>query len=442
MQDWYRFLDTLTKRLGDDSVNAWLRPLKIVHFDACNLYLEASNIFFVDWFEEHIRPKLAKEFCNSNGRCIKIHLTSTELPPAPARKEKTEVSQTTPPPFVPLTDPILPEYTAENFIFSEENQILYELMEKVKEETILFSPILLYGAPCSGKTHILQAFYNEYKKQKKEVLYVHVETFMENLVKGIRSGQMQEFRKSYRHIDVLIVDDIQHLAKKWATQEEFFHTFNTLHSSGRQIILSSSLPPSSLQEIEPRLISRFEWGLSLPIVKLQGKDLFTLIHNQVDRMHLPLREDCLPFLMETFSGNIRSLQKSLAALCLRIPQHTSLLSPNDIERLLSDLIAQESKNSLSPERIVSFVAEIHKIDPKEIIGKSQTQEFTTPRQIAMFLCRKELQMPYIKIGDFFGRDHSTVMSSVKSIEEKINKGDKALLSLLALIKQKEESLLT
>ncbi len=438
MQAWESFLSTLQKQLGDEAVTKWLRPLKIVHFDACNLYLEAQNSFQIEWFEEHIRSKAKGQFRNNNAHPIKIHLTSAEMEPR-EKKEKKAPPPSSPPPFLLNKNTLQPEMTTENFIINPSNQILASLLAsaKQKEWKSEFNPLFLYGAPCCGKTHLLQAFAHNFQSQNLQVLYIKAETFTENVVHAIRTGNMQDFRRAHRHADVLIVDDVEHLAKKSATQEEFFHTFNTLHSQGKQILLSADTSPSLLQDIEPRLISRFEWGLVLPIHKLEKEDLMRMLKIRCKTLSFPLSEAVLQFLIETFSSNIKSLQTSLEALILRTANlRSSALSVSKVKELLLDLMDHEKKIALNPKQIVLCVANFFSLSSEEILGKSQTQECAVPRQIAMFLCRNELKMPFTKIGEHFKRDHSTVMTSVRSVEEKIQKQDKELGSALVLIKQK------
>ncbi|MBX9923744.1 MAG: chromosomal replication initiator protein DnaA [Rhabdochlamydiaceae bacterium] len=438
MQAWESFLSTLQKQLGDEAVTKWLRPLKIVHFDACNLYLEAQNSFQIEWFEEHIRSKAKGQFRNNNAHPIKIHLTSAEMEPR-EKKEKKALPPSSPPPFLLNKNTLQPEMTTENFIINPSNQILASLLAsaKQKEWKSEFNPLFLYGAPCCGKTHLLQAFAHNFQSQNLQVLYIKAETFTENVVHAIRTGNMQDFRRAHRHADVLIVDDVEHLAKKSATQEEFFHTFNTLHSQGKQILLSADTSPSLLQDIEPRLISRFEWGLVLPIHKLEKEDLMRMLKIRCKTLSFPLSEAVLQFLIETFSSNIKSLQTSLEALILRTANlRSSALSVSKVKELLLDLMDHEKKIALNPKQIVLCVANFFSLSSEEILGKSQTQECAVPRQIAMFLCRNELKMPFTKIGEHFKRDHSTVMTSVRSVEEKIQKQDKELGSALVLIKQK------
>ncbi len=439
MQAWESFLRILQQHFGDETFLKWVRPLKLIHFDACNLYLEAQNSFQIDWFEEHVRVKAKKEFLNNNFRPIKIHITSSEIEPREKKLVK-KVDLQEKAPFVLVRDPLLEEMSRESFVFSPANQILDSLfINLIEKETIYseFNPLFFYGESCCGRSHLLQAFAKGFQKKNLRTLYVKAETFTENVIHAIRSSNMLDFRKEHRHLDVLIVDNIQYLAKKSATQEEFFHTFNSLHGQGKQIILSADSPPALLRDIEPRLISRFEWGLVLPIHKLEKEYLLQMLKIRCKNLSFLVSDAVLKFLIDTFSSSIKALQKSLEALILRTSKTPfKSISSQMAKDILYDLIEMEKKRELDPHYIVSCVANFFSLNAKEVLSKSQTQECTGPRQIAMFLCRKELKMPFMKIGEYFERDHSTVMTSVKSVEEKIKNQDNEIIKALTLIKQK------
>jgi chromosomal replication initiator protein len=284
---------------------------------------------------------------------------------------------------------------------------------------------------------IAQAF----QKKGVHVLYARAETFTEHVVSAIRGSEMQAFRKAYRHVDVLLLDDVHLLARKGATQEEFFHTFNTLHTSGRQIILSSKCAPGLLEEIEPRLISRFEWGINLHFEKLSGEELKRLLCKRCVALGFPLSDEVARFLVQTFPSS-KSLQRALEALVLRChlggevrhKRNSQLIDKKIAEEMLSDLMIQEQKITLCPEKIISIVSSVYGIRAEDLLGKSQNQEYSFPRKIAMHLCRQELKIPFQSIGRIFGRDHSTVMTSIKQIEKKLENSNQELLSSLIEIR--------
>ncbi len=350
MEQWETFLQEQEKILGKEIVAKWLRSLKVVHFDACNLYLQAEDQFQIAWFDEHLRSLVQARLFNNNHHPIKVHLSL-----AAAKKQgkaKRPLREESYPPFKIDADPLLEGAKFETFTAGDKNKTLYQFLLDL--ELASFNPIFIYGDKGAGKTHLLMACAKALISKGILAFYVHADTFTEHVVKAIRNFQMQEFRKIYRHQQVLIIDDVHLLARKAATQEELFHTFNTFHTQSRQIILSSEVPPSRLTEIEPRLVSRFEWGI--------------LFHLE----------------------NV--MQKQLIAV-------------------------------LTPEIIVQRVADYFGIRPADILGKSQTRECVFPRQIAMELCHTKLNMAYLKIGHFFARDHSTVMSGIKQIKKKKNDPD-------------------
>jgi chromosomal replication initiator protein len=251
----------------------------------------------------------------------------------------------------------------------------------------------------------------ELQKSGKKVFFVRAETFTEHVVQAIRLGQMIEFRKIYRDIDVLIIDDVHIFSKKTATQEEFFHTFNTLHTSGRLILLSANVAPPKLTEIEPRLVSRFEWGISLNV---EVADRALILEKKATLWNLPLSSELKQFLLEKCP---KEPLLALQALVFRTKGET--VTPEIAARLLKDLLAKEEENVLTADAIVKTLASHYGVTSEDLLGKSQMREYVLPRQMAMYLCRKKLKLPFQKIGELFGRDHSTVMSSVKLIEKNL-----------------------
>jgi chromosomal replication initiator protein len=286
-----------------------------------------------------------------------------------------------------------------------------------------FNPLYLYGPTGCGKTHLLMSLTQTFRAQGLRSIYVRAEQFTDHVVTAIRAGEMSTFRQAYRNTDLLIVDDVHVFSRKGATQEEFFHTFNTLHLEGKQIILSANCAPQELQLIEPRLVSRFEWGIVLPLKPLLAEELKYMLQVKSQALHFFLPAKVLEFLLETFTSNPKALIKAFEALVLRLhlDAHHSIqnLTVSAVKALLSDLLIEEQKSALTPPKIIQAIAEHYGIRTEDILGKSQTRECALPRQLAMHLCREKLKMPFMKIGDLFSRDHSTVMASVKSIQKSL-----------------------
>jgi chromosomal replication initiator protein len=422
MEAWNNFLALNERLLGQDTVSKWLLPLKVQRFDACNLYLEAKDSFQILWFEEHVRKKCEESLLNNNGTKIKVHL---QLPGKEPLKKKGE--KKSPPPLfkISFNDPD-PNLTFETFVPSEGNILAYKLLTKLvhdQSDLISFNPIYLHGLTGAGKTHLLAAVCNGMKQKDLNAAYIRADTFTDHVVNAIRNGQMSQFRQSYRNLNALIIDDVHLFEKKWATQEELFHTFNTLHLNGKQIILSANGPPSELQGVEARLISRFEWGIVLPLECANGELMHSILEKKSETLKAPLTKDTAQFLCKTFSSDTTRLVRALEALTLRTQGNKHPWTPSFAAHHLKDLICEEQKFAITQDDLMTTIAEHFGIPQEEILGKGQTRECTLPRQMAMGMFRKILNMPYTKIGDVFQRDHSTVMTSCKGIEKKLHEED-------------------
>jgi len=433
MQAWDDFLSAQEKRLGKATIDKWLRPLRVVHFDSGNLYLEADGTFQLHWFEEQMRPCLAAELVNNNHRPIKVHISLKETQP---EKEKGKAHPQREP-LVFSSDVLDQTATFENFIPPQDSLVSYRLLEELAHSTSpqIPNPIFLWGETGSGKTHLLMALAYAFQKRGLKTRYCRTETFTQHVVAAIRNSEMTQLRSTYRAADVLIFDDVHQLARKDATQEEFFHTFNALHTTQRQLILSSAVPPALLTDIEPRLISRFEWGITLHMGKLDSEELATLLDKRCSTLNLSISPEVRAFLIETFP-HCTLLKCALEALILRAHlQAYSSLDVTEVQALLSDLIVKEQEKKLTSEKIISSTATHFGIRSEAIVGKAQTQECVWPRQLAMYLCRKELKMSYNTLGRLFVRDHSTVMASVKQVEKKVIDHDRETLSALFTIRK-------
>lgn len=438
MQAWDDFLSAQEKRLGKATIDKWLRPLKTVHFDSGNLYLEAEGAFQLHWFEEHIRPRLAMQLVNNNHRPIKVHISLKEAQ-AGTKKGKGEPRKE---PLVFFSDTLDKAATFESFIPPQDSLVSYRLLSELATSPSpeAPNPLFLWGETGTGKTHLLMALTQAFQKRGLKARYCRTETFTQHVVAAIRNSEMAQLRSTYRAADVLLIDDVHQLARKDATQEEFFHTFNTLHTTRRQLILTSALPPALLTDIEPRLISRFEWGITLHIGKLDSEELATLLDNRCRALEFSLPPEVCAFLVETFPHCTR-LKCALEALILRSHlQPCPSLGIQETQALLCDLIAKEREIKLTPEKIINAAATHFGIRADLLASKTQTQECVWPRQLAMYLCRKELKLSYNALGRLFTRDHSTVMASVKQVEQKISDHDGETLTALFTIQKRLQSL--
>lgn len=409
MEYWKKFLKREKDRIGEENFKKWLLPIKVISYDARNIYLEATNLFQISWFEEHIKPRLHL-LVDRNHKRIRVHL-NIKRAEKKVKKNKREEE------FFFHQDSLDTTLNLKNFYPTEESMPSYKIFEGLineKHSPPSFNPIFIHGPKGCGKTHILTASLHILKEHKKNVFFVKAQTFTNHVVNAIRLSALDKFRKKYRHVDALIIDDIDILSGRKATQEELFHTFNTLHSKGCQIIIASSSPPQMLKDIESRLISRFEWGLVLFFKKADRKICRKILEERASFLNLKLNEKVKEFLLNSFPS-ASGIKKSIEAIALRMKDNPEI---DDLKEALKDLISDEEKLKLNHERIVSSIAEYFGIRPCDILGRSQTKECSFPRQLAIYFCRKKLNLTYQKIGDIFQRDHSTIISAIKNIEEK------------------------
>jgi chromosomal replication initiator protein len=420
MKAWEDLLSKMESALTPQAVAQWLRPMQVVRFDAQNIYLQA-NIFQRSWFEEHVRPHVQTLFVNANTqRPIKIHFEN-DSPPS----EKSYNS-------FPITSDFLdPLFSIEKFITSDSNQMACRIIQEiVTNGCTTFNPIFISGPSGCGKTHLLAGLARSLQGQGRNIFFVNAETFTSHVVQAIRFGKMNEFRQVYRSVQVLIVDDVHRLARRSATQEEFFHTFNALHTAEIPIILSSCEPSHQLKDIEPRLISRFEWGIPLTLTAPDSAMLYKIILNQAHVLQLNISADLIRYLTTHFTSKITAPIEALHAIAMRCPHIHSIAG---IEHALQDLLVREKKSALTAEKILEQTALHFGVRVEDMTGASQQREWTVPRQLAMYLCRHHLKMSLQSIGRLFHRDHSTVISSIKQITKACETNQQDIVDALKTI---------
>jgi chromosomal replication initiator protein len=314
-------------------------------------------------------------------------------------------------------------YTFDRFIVGQSNRLANAACMAVAEHPAqAYNPLFLYGGVGLGKTHLLHAIGNYALDRDPEinVLYVSSEKFTNDLINSIRRQQTEEFRVRYRSIDILLIDDIQFIAGKEGTQEEFFHTFNTLHSSGKQIVISSDKPPKAILTLEDRLRSRFEWGL---IVDVQMPDLETrtaILRAKAEQMLVGIPAEVIDFLAHRIQSNIRELEGCLNRVAAYAQMYGTNVSIEVATAALSDLLDTSRRKRLSPEAIVREVASFYGVDMRAMQGRGRSRNIVVPRQVAMYLLREETESSLVDIGQLLGgRDHTTVMYGYEKITEEL-----------------------
>jgi chromosomal replication initiator protein len=459
---WQAFLERLDKELGTETVDRWARSLIVKTGNGPKLTIEAKDSFQALWFEEHLRPRLSA-LVDPLGASIQVCLHVAGKPPSQrAISHSANRSSKFDTPQFSLTFPeIDTSCTFENFLTLQENEIVLKLFnelcsylagERLKKLSSVVvpsgdhqrlpppNPLYLCGPSGSGKTHLLTAAAIRLRQAGLSVIMAKSDLFTEHVVRSIRAGEMSKFRNLWRTVDALLVDDIHCLARKSTTQEEFFHTFNSLHVAGKQIILSANCLPQQLQFIEPRLVSRFEWGVVLPLHTIPRKQFPELLEKKALHLHFSLSQKLSHFLAETFPSTPKACVRALETLIRRLTLSknrgalsSSNISLSQVRDLLADLMEEELLLALTPEKIINVTAEAYGIKREDLIGRSQSREYVLPRQVAMYLIRKHLKAPFMKIGDLFQKNHSTVMSAIRQIEKLIPDSSSDVGSALASI---------
>ena len=411
---WSHLQERLRALLEADEFNTWIAPLKLRSESADGLVLVAPNARFAHTLEESFRDTLDREAAALFDELFSISIVTEESAAggAPLRGGAAER------PEVPLGDRLNPKYVFETFVVGSSNQFAHAAARAVAESPAhSYNPLFLYGGVGLGKTHLLHAIGHQILKRQPDlkVLYFTAEQFVNQLINSLRFKSMHSFRERYRSIDVLLVDDIQFLANKERTQEEFFHTFNTLYTSQRQIILSSDCSPRNIPAIEERLRSRFEWGL---IADIQAPDLETkvaILRRKADQDGVQLPDDVALFVAHQVKSNVRELEGMLN----RVAAFSSLtgkpLSLELTKETLKDILPDDGRRATAAE-IIKFVARNYGLKVSEIKSKSNSKQIAFPRQVAMFLCKELTNLSYPEIGrQFNDKHHSTVMYSVEKI---------------------------
>ncbi|HNO83627.1 MAG TPA: chromosomal replication initiator protein DnaA, partial [Anaerolineales bacterium] len=316
-----------------------------------------------------------------------------------------------------------PRYTFDTYVVGSGNRLAHAACQAVAEKPArAYNPLFLYGGVGLGKTHLLHATGNACHASGLNVLYVSSEEFTNDMITAIRTHTTQAFRDKYRSADVLLVDDIQFIAGKESTQEEFFHTFNTLHGQDKQIIVSSDRPPKSLVTLEERLRSRFEWGLSADIQAPDFETRLAILRSKAERTGRQISDEILESIAKQVQSNIRELEGALNRIIAFADLSGSALTPSLVEVALSDLLPNRS--DLEPEKIVTQVADYYKLSVEKLMGRDRTKDVAYSRQIAMYLLREVSKISFPQIGEALGgRDHSTVMSAIEKIKDQYKSGD-------------------
>jgi chromosomal replication initiator protein len=427
---WLETMAHLEKQLSPHNFSTWLKPLTFVAVDKDKVTVEVPNRFFLDWINENYRALLEKtlsELGAANYQLnININATNEKKPVEKTEEKRSEIKrekvQQQPQKRENHFQNLNKKYTFESFVSGPSNQFAHAAaMAVANNPATTYNPLFIYGGVGLGKTHIVHAIGNEIisKNRDTKVCYYSSEKFMNELINSLRYAKMDDFRNKFRSMDVLLIDDIQFLAGKERTQEEFFHTFNALYESHKQIVVTSDKFPKEMPGLEERLRSRFEWGL---IADIQSPDTETkqaILKMKADQNRINLPEDVAYFLSTTVTSNVRELEGYL----IRIGAFSSLTStPVTLamaKEVLKDILVEQNKE-VTVESIQKLVANHFHIKTSEIKSSKRLKNLVLPRQISMYIARKLTSSSFPEIGSKFGgKDHSTIIHAIKKIEKKM-----------------------
>ena len=422
MQNEANELLTKAKELLKDettkiSYETWIKNLEIQNADNGNIVLVASSSFQKEAIYSRYHDLLTNTFNFITNKDCNVSIIS---------KDEMESEDPVSSDFgsnLGNSNPTLnPKYTFDTFVVGNNNRFAHAAALAVAEAPATsYNPLFLYGGVGLGKTHLMHAIGNAILRKNKNanILYVTSEKFTNQLINSIKDNTNEQFRNKHRNIDVLLIDDIQFIAGKERVQEEFFHTFNALHESGKQIILSSDRPPKEIQLLEDRLKSRFEWGLIADIQSPDYETRLAILRKKAQLDNINIDGEILSNIATKIDTNIRELEGTLNKLIAKASLTNSPITAEMAEKAINDIIAQQEK-VFSAEFVQETVAKYFNIDAKDLRGSKRNNEVAFPRQIAMYLCRKVAQMSLPQIGKDFGkRDHTTVMHACTKIEQEI-----------------------
>ncbi len=430
---WSRILQMVQTGLPEQAFSTWLAGTRPVGLSDRELLVEAPSEFHVEWLEDKYGALLQETAARILGRPLFISFCPGDSP-TPPPVPSVELTSTSGAHSLASSSNLRPSdspdpglnrrYTFERFVVGGDNQLAAAACSAVAEQPArMYNPLFLYGGVGLGKTHLMHAIGNAIlaADASKRVAYVPSEQFMNELVTSIQEGKAAEFRRRYRKMDLLLVDDVHFLEGKERTQEEFFHTFNALYDAHKQIVLTSDRPPKEIPGLEERLISRFEWGLVADIKAPDYETRVAILRKKADDDSLTLDTEVIDFIARSCRSSVRELEgaviKLLAYSSLRNQEISISMAKTALQGVLASRSTEESFK-ITPERIQRTVSAEWGVDTSGLSSKRRTKDLTVPRQVAMYLIRELLDLPLVRIGYLFGgRDHSTVIHSIRKVEE-------------------------
>jgi chromosomal replication initiator protein len=439
-KQWQAVLGELQLQMTRATFDTWLRGSEVIAFEDEVLTVHVRHAYAVDWLENRLMPLIRRTLRRRAGSDIEVVFTAR----TPDLREHLVLVAETVPEEATLVGPtstaangrpsgeLNPRYTFNSFVVGTSNRLAHAASLAVAENPAhAYHPLFIYGGVGLGKTHLLHALGHEAKQRGLSVLYVSSEWFTNDLINAIRDQRTEEFRAKYRNNDVLLVDDIQFIAGKERTQEEFFHTFNTLHGAGKQIVVSCDRPPKALVALEDRLRSRFGWGLIADVQPPDFETRVAILREKADAVSAQVPNEVLAHIARKVPSNIRELEGGLNCVLAHAGLMNAPLTLETAEAALESILDRPA--DLSPERILSAVAKHYGLTRDDLVGRSRRRMVSVPRQLVMYLVREETETSLPRIGELLGgRDHTTIMHGCDKIASQIETDEQLRRDWLAI----------
>ena len=437
---WSEFLASVATLVNKQTFETWFKPMRLSSVEGARVAIDCPSKFFVEWVSEHhsdkiqfalrqvigVDPQVALQ--NANDAPPEISRRMESASPAPAQRSRR----------VPLEGERLnPKYVFEEFVVGNNSRMTYAACLAVSERPAqVYNPLFIYGGVGLGKTHLMQGIGHGVLKSQPHarVHYCSAEAFMNEMIMGIRQGTSHEFRLKYRNVDLLLIDDIQFLAGKESTQEEFFHTFNALHGASKQIVVTSDRPPKEIPTLEDRLVSRFEWGLITDIQQPDYETRLAILRKKVERENILIPDDVLALIADSVKSNIRELEGSLVKLLVHASVYKKEVNIEMAHDVLKDFVKSSPKKT-SISLIQKIVSQHYRVPVESMRSKVRTARIAFPRQVAIYLAREMTQASLAQIGQRFGgRDHTTVIHACQKISVMVER-DVSLRSTISQLRK-------
>ena len=436
-QAWQAALGQLHMEMPKAAFDTWVRDAEYISYEDGSFMVGVKNAYARDWLESRLASTVKRILTGIMNRTVEVKFIVWQgVPEASTVFEKKDPTPVT----IESSDMVQNaslngRYSFETFVVGPSNRLAHAASLAVAEKPAqAYNPLFLYGGVGLGKTHLLQAIGNMCNWQGLQILYVSSEEFTNDLINAIRTHTTQAFRDKYRRIDVLLVDDIQFIAGKESTQEEFFHTFNTLHGQDKQIVITSDRPPKALITLEERLCSRFEWGLTADIQPPDFETRQAILRSKADRMRVQVPHEMLALIAQRVQSNIRELEGALTRVVAYANLRGVPMDQQLVETALVDLLPHRSE--VGPDEIVRKVADKFGISVDSMTGRDRSRQIALPRQIAMYILREEANISLPQIGEFLGgRDHTTIMYGCDKIADLLERDDRLRRQVIQIKEQ-------